>query len=65
LLRHAVYLDFPAQQAHQFLGDGQAQPGAAIAAGGAVVGLGKGIKDDALFFRAMPMPVSRTEKVIR
>jgi hypothetical protein len=51
LLWPAVYPDFPAQQGDQFLRDGQAQPGAAIAAGGAVVGLGKGIKDDALFFR--------------
>ncbi len=43
--------DFAAQQARDFAADGQAQPGAAIFAAGAAVGLLEGLEDDLLFLR--------------
>ena len=44
----ALHLDGPAQQASQLPGYGQAQPGAAIAAGGAAVHLLEGLEDHLL-----------------
>jgi hypothetical protein len=48
------------QQTGQLAADGQAEPGAAVAAAGRAVGLLEGVEDDLLLAFGMPMPVSMT-----
>ncbi len=48
--RSAAQLDLSAEQRRQLAADGQAQPGAAVLAAGAGIGLLECLEDDALFF---------------
>ena len=63
LAGRAGHRDVAAEQARQVARDRQAQPGAAVACGGAAVGLAEGLEDERPAGRGgMPMPVSLTAK---
>jgi hypothetical protein len=53
---------FPPISSRQAAGDGQAETGAAVLAGGRAVGLLEGVEQAAILSGAMPMPVSVTSK---